>query len=52
MDIQVVRKKEARSFMEGPEHCREYLKTDKITFGSSSLTECATATVVREVRSC
>ncbi len=37
MDIKVVRKKEARSFLEGPEHCREYLKTDKITFGSSTL---------------
>ena len=37
MDIKVVRKKEARSFMEGPEHCREYLKTNKITFGSSTL---------------
>jgi mannose-6-phosphate isomerase-like protein (cupin superfamily) len=37
MDIKVVRKKEARSFLEGPEHCREYLKTNKITFGSSTL---------------
>ncbi len=37
MDIQVVRKQEARNFMEGPEHCREYLKTGKITFGTSTL---------------
>ena len=37
MDIKVVRKKEAKVFLEGPEVCREYLKTDKITFGSSTL---------------
>lgn len=37
MDIRVVKKQEARNFMEGPEHCREYLKTDKITFGTSTL---------------
>jgi mannose-6-phosphate isomerase-like protein (cupin superfamily) len=37
MDIKVVRKSEARSFMEGDEHCREYLKTEKITFGTSTL---------------
>jgi mannose-6-phosphate isomerase-like protein (cupin superfamily) len=37
MDITVVRKKEARVFMDGPELCREYLKTGKITFGSSTL---------------
>lgn len=37
MDIKVVRKKDARNFMEGPEHCREYLKTDKIVFGTSTL---------------
>ena len=28
---------EARIFMEGPEVCREYFKTEKITFGSSQL---------------
>ena len=33
----VVRRIEARSFMEGPEHCREYFTTDKLTFGSSTL---------------
>lgn len=37
MDIKVVRKKEARNFLEGPEHCREYLNTGKITFGTSTL---------------
>ena len=37
MEIKLVRKKEARNFMEGPEHCREYLKTDKILFGTSTL---------------
>ncbi len=37
MEIKVVRKKEARNFLEGEEHCREYLKTGKITFGTSTL---------------
>ena len=37
MDIKVVRKKEARNFLTGPEHCREYLNTGKITFGTSTL---------------
>ena len=37
MDIKVVRKGETRIFMEGEEQCREYLKTDKITFGTSTL---------------
>lgn len=37
MEVTVVRKREARSFMEGPEHCREYIKTDRILFGSSTL---------------
>jgi mannose-6-phosphate isomerase-like protein (cupin superfamily) len=37
MDIKVVRKKHARNFLEGPEHCREYLNTGKITFGTSTL---------------
>lgn len=31
----IIRKTEARNFMEGPEHCREYLKTAKIWFGTS-----------------
>ena len=37
MDVVVVRKDEARVFMEGPELCREYIVTPKITFGSSRL---------------
>ena len=37
MEITVVRKQAARHFMEGDEHCREYLKTGKITFGTSTL---------------
>ncbi len=37
MDVKVVRKKDARNFLEGPEHCREYLKTEKILFGTSTL---------------
>ena len=37
MDVTVVRKGEARSFLEGDEHCREYLKTGKLTLGTSTL---------------
>jgi len=37
VEIKVVRKTEARNFMEGEEHCREYLKTGKLTFGTSTL---------------
>ncbi|OQB48167.1 MAG: Cupin domain protein [Firmicutes bacterium ADurb.Bin153] len=37
MDSKVVRKDEARLFMDGPEVCREYAVTDKILFGSSTL---------------
>ena len=37
MEIKVVRKSDARSFMEGDEQCREYLKTGKLTFGTSTL---------------
>jgi mannose-6-phosphate isomerase-like protein (cupin superfamily) len=37
MEVQVVKKEDARNFMEGVEHCREYLKTEKILFGSSEL---------------
>jgi len=36
-EIKVVRKMEARNFMEGDEHCRLYVETDKIIFGTSSL---------------
>jgi len=37
MDVKVVRQNEAKTFFEGPELCREYFKTEKITFGSSTL---------------
>ncbi len=37
MDLRIVRKGEARNFMDGPEHCREYFVTEKITFGTSTL---------------
>lgn len=33
----VVRPADAESFMEGDEHCRHYLSTGRITFGTSSL---------------
>lgn len=34
---QIVRKIEARNFMEGPEHCRDYFKTSKLWLGTSTL---------------
>jgi mannose-6-phosphate isomerase-like protein (cupin superfamily) len=37
MNVKVVRKGETRVFMEGPEVCREYMKTGKITMGTSYL---------------
>jgi mannose-6-phosphate isomerase-like protein (cupin superfamily) len=37
VDIQVVRKDDAKSFMEGDEFCRQYYKTDKLLFGTSKL---------------
>jgi len=37
MEVKVVRKNQTRIFMDGPEVCREYIVTDKITFGSSTL---------------
>ncbi len=33
----VIRLSQARNFLEGPEHCREYVHTQKITFGTSTL---------------
>lgn len=33
----VIRQIEARNFMEGPEHCREYVKTPKLWLGTSTL---------------
>jgi quercetin dioxygenase-like cupin family protein len=37
MDVRVVRKNETRIFLEGPEVCREYMVTPRITFGTSTL---------------
>jgi mannose-6-phosphate isomerase-like protein (cupin superfamily) len=37
MDVKVVRKDEARVFMEGQELCREYVMTPRIMFGTSRL---------------
>jgi mannose-6-phosphate isomerase-like protein (cupin superfamily) len=33
----IIRREDARNFMEGDEHCREYVRTGKITFGTSTL---------------
>jgi len=33
----LLRQIQARNFMEGPEHCREYIKTEKMWFGTSTL---------------
>lgn len=33
----VVRQRDARNFLEGPEHCREYVKTPKMWLGTSTL---------------
>jgi quercetin dioxygenase-like cupin family protein len=33
----IIRQIEARNFMEGPEHCREYVKAPKLWFGTSTL---------------
>jgi mannose-6-phosphate isomerase-like protein (cupin superfamily) len=33
----VIRQIDARNFMDGPEHCREYIKTEKLWFGTSTL---------------
>jgi mannose-6-phosphate isomerase-like protein (cupin superfamily) len=35
--MRLVRAGEARKFYEGPEECREYFATGKITFGTSTL---------------
>ena len=37
METKVVKASETRIFLEGLEVCREYFKTDKITFGTSEL---------------
>jgi len=36
-EVQIVRKRSTKSYMEGDEHCRLYVKNDKILFGTSSL---------------
>lgn len=33
----IVRQVEARNFMDGPEHCREYFRTEKLWLGTSTL---------------
>ena len=35
--VHIVREVDARHFMEGPEHCREYVKVPKLWFGTSTL---------------
>ena len=35
--MKVIQPKDAKFFMDGPEVCREYIVTDKITFGTSTL---------------
>lgn len=37
MEVKVARLTQTRVFMEGPEVCREYFRTARITFGSSYL---------------
>ena len=37
MEIKHVKKKDTVSWLEGPEHCRKYIQTDKILFGMSEL---------------
>ncbi len=36
-EARVIREIEARSFMDGQEHCREYLRTSKLWMGTSRL---------------
>lgn len=37
LPARVIRQAEARNFMEGPEHCREYVQTEKLWLGTSTL---------------
>ena len=37
LSASVIRQNEARNFMEGPEHCREYVNDKKLWFGTSTL---------------
>jgi quercetin dioxygenase-like cupin family protein len=36
-NIKVIKENETRNFMEGDEHCKLYIDTDKIVFGTSTL---------------
>jgi len=36
-EVRIVRKRDARNFMDEDEHCRHYMTTEKITFGTSTL---------------
>ncbi len=44
----VIRQIQARNFMEGPEHCREYIKTEKMWFGTSTLPPARAAISTRD----
>lgn len=37
MEVKLVTQQEAKNWFEGPELCREYFKTEKITLGTSTL---------------
>ena len=37
MEVKVVKQRSAKNWYEGPELCREYFVTDKITLGTSTL---------------
>ena len=37
MEVKVIKSNKAKVFMDGLEVCREYIRTNKITFGTSSL---------------
>lgn len=37
MEVKIVHEKDARLFLDGPEVCREYFVTEKITLGTSTL---------------
>ena len=48
--MKVMREKEARISLDGPEVCREYLETGKITFGSSTLLPGQTGASIPAIR--
>ena len=37
VEAKIIRQLDSRNFMEGLEHCREYVKSPKLWFGTSSL---------------